>query len=84
MDVAGGIVVYVILWWVVLFMALPVGLNREADAPDVAGQAYGAPRRPRLLIKFALTTAIAALLWVGVYLAVDAELISFREMSRGG
>ncbi|MBT5415876.1 MAG: DUF1467 family protein [Rhodospirillaceae bacterium] len=84
MDLAGGIVVYVILWWLVLFMTLPIGLNREADEPDVSGQAHGAPKRPRLLLKFALTTAISAILWVGIYFVIDAELISFREMSRGG
>ena len=84
MDLAGSIVVYIILWWLTLFMVLPFGINREADAPDVEGQAYGAPKRPRLLLKFAVTTLIASILWVVVYFVVDAGLISFREMSRGG
>ncbi len=84
MDMAGSIVVYIILWWLTLFMVLPFGINREADAPEVEGQAYGAPKRPRLLLKFAVTTVIASVLWVGVYFVVDAGLISFREMSRGG
>jgi predicted secreted protein len=84
MDLAGSIVVYVILWWLTLFMVLPFGIKREADEPEVKGQAYGAPKRPRLILKFAVTTVIASILWVGVYFVVDAGLISFREMSRGG
>ena len=84
MDLAGGIVVYLIIWWVVIFMVLPIGVNREPEAPEVTGQDSGAPKRPRILMKFLLTTVISAILWVGVYYIVDANLISFREMSNGG
>lgn len=61
MDVFGGIVVYVILWWLVLFTVLPWGVHPPAEPGK--GHATSAPARPRLLLKFAITTVIAAGFW---------------------
>ena len=63
MGWVSGIATYVILWWLVIFMVLPWG-NRAVDEADVArGHANGAPQKPRLAIKLAVTTLIAAILW---------------------
>jgi predicted secreted protein len=65
-----GVVVYVIIWWLVLFMVLPVGVKTalEANQPLEPGQATSAPIRPRILLKFLATSIIAAgifaLYWV--------------------
>ena len=80
MGPVSGIVVYLITWWVVLFMVLPLGV-RTPDAP-AAGHAPSAPARPRIRHKFLLTTIIAAVIWVVIYAIIEAELISFREMAR--
>ncbi len=67
------------LWWLVIFMVLPWG-NRPVDDEDVArGHASSAPKKPRLLLKVAITTVIAAVLWVIVYFIIDAGWISFRN-----
>ena len=60
MNIASLIVVYVILWWLVFFMALPWGVRRT-EAPE-DGHDPGAPSNPRLWLKAGITTAIAALL----------------------
>ncbi|MEE8122984.1 MAG: DUF1467 family protein [Alphaproteobacteria bacterium] len=71
-----GLMVYVILWFLVLFMVLPFGVK----APDEVkkGHASGAPANPRILLKFGLTTLVAAALWGIVYLIVAADWITFR------
>ena len=79
MDWVSGLVVYILLWWWVFFMALPVGNRPPADVGD--GHAASAPAKPRLLIKAGATTLIAAVLWGGVYLVIDSGVISFREMA---
>lgn len=62
-----GVLVYSIIWWLVVFMVLPFG-NRPIDDADVAkGQAAGAPAKPRILIKFLITTVIAGLLFAVFY-----------------
>ena len=80
MDLVSGIVVYVILWWWVLFMALPVGVRREDDVQP--GNDAGAPKKTMMVAKLVATTVIAALIWVAVDQVVRSDLISFREMIR--
>ena len=62
-------IVFVIVWWLILFMVLPFG----AAPPDEVepGMASSAPARPRLALKFLITTLIA--------LAVTALLLWFIE-----
>lgn len=78
MDWITGIGVYFIVWWLTLFMVLPWG-NRPIDIQDAAkGQAPSAPRNPRILIKMAVNTVLAGLVWGIVYGMMTWELISFR------
>lgn len=76
MNWVEGVVVYVLVWWVVVFAVLPFGIR----APDrlVPGEAWGAPARPRLWLKAAITTVIAAAIWLVIFLVVRSDWISFR------
>ena len=76
MSAVEGVVVYVITWWLVLFMVLPWGVRAPED-PGL-GHAASAPSRPRLVLKMGITTGIAALLWLGIFVLVSTNLISFR------
>jgi predicted secreted protein len=80
MHWASGILVFVVLWWLVIFAVLPWGVR----IPDKAepGHADSAPIKPMLARKVLATTAITAVLWFVVYLIVQSDWISFREMAR--
>jgi predicted secreted protein len=71
-----GIVVYVLVWWVTLFAVLPLWVT--PSDPDDPGYAAGAPKRPRLLLKAAVTTAVSAVIWLAIYLVVRSPWLSFR------
>jgi predicted secreted protein len=71
-----GIVAYVVIWWVVIFAVLPFGI-RPAEEGDI-GHAAGAPANPRLWFKAGVTTVVAAVLWVGLFLLVKSDLVTFR------
>jgi predicted secreted protein len=71
-----GIAAYIIIWWVVIFAVLPFGV-RHAEEGD-PGHAAGAPANPRLLLKASITTAIATALWLGLFWAVQNDLVNFR------
>jgi len=73
-----ALLVYGVIWWLVFFMALPVGVKsqEESDEPTVPGTHASAPEQPNLWKKAAATTVIAALLWGVVYLAVTQEWIA--------
>jgi len=55
---------YAVLWFLCLFCLLPVGLGTERD-PD-----SGAPLNPMLGRKALIATGIAAVLWIGFYVAI--------------
>lgn len=73
-----GVTVYVIVWWVVLFAVLPWGVEQVGEDDVARGHAHGAPRRPRLLLKMAVTTVVAAVIWVIIDLIILYGGISFR------
>ena len=72
-----GIVVYILVWWVTLFAVLPLWVTPLE--PGELGHGAGAPRRPLLGRKLALTTIVAAVIWLGIYLIVQSPWFSFRD-----
>jgi predicted secreted protein len=71
-----GIVVYVLTWWIVLFMTLPLWV--KPTQPEDTGYGTGAPKQPYLWYKVALTSTIAAVIWGVIYILVIEPWISFR------
>ncbi len=80
MGWATGIAVYILIWFLALFPVLSLGARRSADPHP--GTVESAPANPRLLYKFSLATAIAAVLWLILYAFVQSDLISFHDMAR--
>jgi predicted secreted protein len=80
MGWTSGIVVYVIAWWLVFFMMLPIGVRppHEAGEELETGQEPGAPVNPMLWRKALAATVIAAALWGLIYWAIVSDLVSFR------
>jgi predicted secreted protein len=79
-DFAGSIAIYIIFWWMVLFGVLPMFRAGDVlDKEDVAkGMDAGAPKNPRLMIKFAITTVISAVLFGLFYWAMASGAISLQ------
>ncbi len=71
-----GTLVFLVIWWLVLFMVLPWG-NRAVEDPE-PGHATSAPAKPRIALKFAITTGIALVMFVIAYAVTEAGLINFR------
>jgi len=68
MDFVGGLVAFVIIWVVVLFVVLPFGV-RQPDETE-PGHMPGAPDNPRIGVRFAVTTGVTAVLWAILYIVV--------------
>jgi predicted secreted protein len=58
--------IYIVVWWVVLFVVLPLGTSSETHEPPTDGSQWGAPKTPNLKRKFLTTTWVAFLLWAFV------------------
>jgi predicted secreted protein len=76
MNWFGTAVVFAIVWWLILFMVLPFG----AAPPDEVepGMATSAPAKPRMAVKLAITTVLAALVTALIMWLIDSGLIQLR------
>lgn len=65
LSIVGGVALYFVIWWTLLFAILPLRNQAETD-PDrmVPGQDPGAPATPRLREKAILTSLVASLVFV--------------------
>ena len=80
MNPVSAVVVFIVIWWLVFFMALPVGIRRAQDVEE--GSDPGAPANPRLLLRAGITTGVSAVVFVIVLVAVNAGLVDV--FGRGG
>lgn len=73
-------VVFIVIWWLVFFIALPLGVKPPHEVGEEVGEGHepGAPVRPLLGRKFLGTTIVSVLLWGVVYWIISNEIISFR------
>lgn len=81
MSWATGVMVYIVIWWTVLFAVLPLGVRR-VEKPG-KGQERGAPERPEFMRKAIITSAVAAVLWLGFYALHWSDVFSFRRLVDG-
>jgi predicted secreted protein len=74
-----GLVVFLITWWLVLFAVLPFGVKPDTDPDPESGHMAGAPKKPMLLRKALITTAVTIVVWLIIFAVIEANLISFRN-----
>lgn len=77
MPWVSGVTLYIVIWWVALFIVLPIGTRPVAEADATSGW-RGAPERPQLGRKILMTTALAAVLWGIWYIIVINDWLSLR------
>ncbi len=80
MNWYSGILVYIILWWLVFFMSLPIGVHSPHEEGQLVetGHERGAPTRPRVGIKVIASSIVAGLLWGLVYWVIEGDIITLR------
>ncbi|MCH8347934.1 MAG: DUF1467 family protein [Proteobacteria bacterium] len=73
MTFVTGLMVYVICWWLIWFMILPIGIvtQQESGEKIVKGTVKSAPVRPRLLMKALATTIVTGLVWGVIYYLIE-------------
>lgn len=63
MDPVGFGVFFICIWWILFFMALPIGRKTDFEVNKV-----GAPRTPRLALKALWVTVVTFLIMLGLVL----------------
>lgn len=80
MSLVQGIVVFVLVWWTFLFCVLPWG-NAPSEEP-VAGETGNIPAKPRLALKFLITTGLSVVIWLIIYGLIKANVIDFYALAQ--
>lgn len=81
MNIVSAIVIFIVIWWLTLFIVLPFGVRRTEN-PE-AGHDPGAPVRPMMWRKVAVTTVITVVLFAILYAIAEYELISLQDLAIG-
>ena len=81
MSITGSIIVYVMIWWIIFFSVLPIGIqsNKEVFNEKIEGMDPGAPKNPKIAKKFFITTLITTVIFSVIYYLAEAELLNLRE-----
>ena len=78
MNLFSAFVVWLIIWWLVLFIVLPIGIRGQAEENEIVkGTEPGAPHTLNIKRKFVQTTIIASIIWVFVCALILSGLVSW-------
>lgn len=82
MTIAFSLAIYFIVWWIVLFAMLPIGVRTSEEAGEKAtpGQAESAPQFPNLLPKMVATTVVATIIFAVLYVIIEHRAITLDEI----
>ena len=81
MGITGSIIVYVLIWWIIFFSVLPIGIqsNKEKFKEKIDGIDPGAPINPKIGKKFLITTLITSIIFIVIYYLVEFDLLNLRK-----
>lgn len=68
MGIAGSIILFLLIWWLLLFIVLPLNISDTAEKIVEGGNDTGAPSNPQIFKKFLITTIISIIIWSIMYL----------------
>lgn len=81
MGVVSGIVLYAVIWFLTLFMVLPVRMETQGDRGEIVpGTQAGAPANLNMKRKAWITTWIALALWIVIAGIILSGWITVRDI----
>ena len=86
MQIGAALVLYGVIWFMVLYIVLPIRLTTQGDADDVTpGTPAGAPHKLNMRRKLLVTTIWAFVVWAVVAAIIISGIIpitTFDLMNR--
>jgi predicted secreted protein len=82
MTLAFAAAIYFIIWWIVLFAMLPIGVRTSEEAGEKAspGTAESAPHMPNLLPKMVATTVVSSIIFAVLYAIIVHHVITLDDI----
>lgn len=83
MNWFSAFVIWLILWWLTLFIILPIGIRGQAEEGEIVeGSEPGAPHKLDIKRKFVQTTIITSGLWVIACGVILSGVVSWETLGR--
>jgi predicted secreted protein len=80
MNIVTGIVLYAIIWFMTLFVILPIRMQSQDEAGErVAGTHGSAPHDPKLRKRFLWTTGVAFVVWAIIASVILTGVVSVAD-----
>lgn len=77
MTITAALVLFSVIWFMLLFMALPIGLKTQGDVGEVVpGTHASSPTNAQIGRKMKWVTIITVLLWVPLCLIITSGVIT--------
>jgi predicted secreted protein len=77
MGLITSLLIFIIVWWVVFFMVLPIGIRTQSDDGIVEdGTDPGAPTNLNMVNKILITSGITIVLWLIIFVLVSTGVLS--------
>jgi len=81
MAITSAFVLFAVIWFMVLFVTLPLRLKTQGDVGEVVpGTPAGAPANLNLKRKFRIVTAVSIVLWLIISGTILSGAISVRDL----
>ena len=81
MGITSALVLFAVIWFMVLFVALPIGLRTQGDEGEIVpGTQAGAPANLNLKRKLRIVTMVSFVLWVVIAGVIFSGAISVRDL----
>ena len=81
MSIVSAIVLFAVIWFMVLFIVLPIRLETQGDRGEIVpGTHAGAPANLHMAKKARLVTLISAGLWVVIAGVIFSGIITVEDL----
>ena len=81
MGIVTGIVLFAVIWFMVLFVVLPIRLETQADRGEIVpGTHAGAPANLNMKRKARLVTLISVAIWLILAAVILSGLINVHDL----
>jgi predicted secreted protein len=81
MNITGGLVLFAVIWFMVLFMVLPWRLTTQGEAGKVEpGTPESAPTDPQMGRRIKLVTAISVVAWLVIAGVILSGWIGIEDL----
>jgi len=81
MNIISSIILFLVVWFLSLFIILPLRLTSQNETGDVVrGTPASAPTNPQLKKKFLVVTVVAVVVWTGIVLFLMSGIMTIRDL----